>query len=72
MAPIRTPTKKPMSAAELRKLSVTEREALLAAAAAAAEHEYRTDPDLTDFEAFDKSFEAEHEDGTADAKPGER
>ena len=68
MAPISTPTKKPMSAAELRKLSVTERDALLAAAAAAAaEHEYRTDPDLTDFEAFDKSFEAEHEDGTADA-----
>ncbi len=39
-------------ASELRKLSPTERDAILAQAAASAEHEYRTSPQLTDFEAF--------------------
>jgi hypothetical protein len=39
-------------AAELRKLPAAERDAILAAAAARAETEYRTDPQLTGFEAF--------------------
>ena len=46
------PTGKPLSAAELRKLPPEERDAILAAQAALAEAEYRTNADLTDFEAF--------------------
>jgi hypothetical protein len=42
------------TAAELRKLPPHEREAILQAAAALAEGEYRTDPELTAFEAFGK------------------
>lgn len=38
--------------AELRKLPVAERDAVLSAAAALAEAEYRHDPELTAFEAF--------------------
>jgi hypothetical protein len=37
---------------ELRKLPASERDAVLAAAAATAEYEYRTNASLTDFEAF--------------------
>lgn len=40
------------NASELRRLSPTERDAILAEAAASAEHEYRTNSQLTDFEAF--------------------
>jgi hypothetical protein len=39
-------------ASDLRKKSPAERDAILAAAAARAESEYRTNPHLTDFEAF--------------------
>jgi hypothetical protein len=40
------------TAAELRRLPASERDAILAAAAAAAERDYRTDLQLTAFEAF--------------------
>ena len=40
------------TAAQLRKLSPNERDAILEAAAAAAEKEYRTNRQLTAFEAF--------------------
>ena len=40
------------TAAELRKLPAAERDAILEAAAAMAEAEYRGNPRLTDFEAF--------------------
>jgi hypothetical protein len=40
------------TARELRKLPPSERDAVLAAAAALAENEYRTNAQLTDFEAF--------------------
>jgi hypothetical protein len=39
-------------ASELRKLPAAERDAILAAAAAQAENEYRSNTQLTDFEAF--------------------
>jgi hypothetical protein len=42
------------SAAELRKLPPEQRDAVLAAAAAAAEGDYRNDPELTAFDAFGK------------------
>ena len=41
-------------ASELRKLPEHERHAILEAAAAAVESEYRNNPELTDFEAFGK------------------
>ena len=41
-------------ASELRKLPEHERNAILEAAAAAVESEYRNNPVLTDFEAFGK------------------
>ena len=41
-----------LSPRELRKLPLAERDAVLAAAAALAESEYRTNAALTDFEAF--------------------
>ncbi len=41
-----------LNASELRKLSPSERDAILAKAAASVEHEYRTNLQLTDFEAF--------------------
>jgi hypothetical protein len=41
-----------LSPAELRKLPEDERNAILEAQAALAEVVYRTDPTLTDFEAF--------------------
>jgi acyl-CoA reductase-like NAD-dependent aldehyde dehydrogenase len=46
--------KKRLTAAELRRLPATERDAILQAAAALAEQEYRTNPALTAFEAFGK------------------
>ena len=49
-----TPTGRRWTAAELRKLPPEERDAVLEAAAALAEEAYRTDPALTDFEAFGK------------------
>lgn len=48
-----TPTKL-WTAAELRRLPPEQREAILSAAAALAEHDYRHDPELTAFEAFGK------------------
>ena len=42
------------TAAELRKLPPAQRDAILEAAAALAEIEYRTNPELTAFEAFGK------------------
>lgn len=50
-----TETRKRWTAAELRKLPAAERDAILAAAAALAEAEYRTNPELTAFEAFGNS-----------------
>ena len=54
------------TASELRRLPAKERDAILAAAAALAVHEYRTDAELTAFEAFGK--EDLHVD-SSDAKP---
>jgi acyl-CoA reductase-like NAD-dependent aldehyde dehydrogenase len=45
-------TGKRWTAAELRKLPAAERDAILEAAAALTEAEYRNDPELTAFEAF--------------------
>ncbi len=42
------------TASELRKLPTEQRDAILEAAAAAAEREYRTNAELTAFEAFGK------------------
>lgn len=47
-----TDTGKVWTAEELRKLPPQQRDAILEAAAAAAAEEYRTNPDLTAFEAF--------------------
>jgi hypothetical protein len=47
-------TSKHWTAAELRKLPRAERDAILRAAAALAEVEYRGNPNLTAFEAFGK------------------
>lgn len=41
-----------LSAADLMRLPYSERQRILAAAAAEAEADYRTNPDLTDFAAF--------------------
>ena len=46
--------KKRLKASELRKLPPDERDAILQAAAALAEADYRDDPELTAFEAFGK------------------
>jgi len=48
------PAGKRWTAAELRKLPAAERDAILEAAAAKAESEYRNNPELTAFEAFGK------------------
>ena len=50
-----TKKRKRWAAAELRKLPAQERDAILEAAAALAEDEYRNDPELTAFEAFGKN-----------------
>ncbi|HTU89441.1 MAG TPA: hypothetical protein VMF69_05030 [Gemmataceae bacterium] len=46
--------RKRWTADELRKLPPAERDAILEAAAALAEEEYRKNPELTAFEAFGK------------------
>lgn len=51
--PARTSELKNWTAAELRALPPAQRDAVLAAASAAAEHDYRTNADLTRFDAFD-------------------
>jgi len=48
------PTNRRWTATELRKLPPKERDAILEAAAALAEEEYRNNPELTAFEAFGK------------------
>jgi hypothetical protein len=53
--PTSTPPKgKKWTAAELRKLPAEQRDAILAEQAALLEEEYRTNPELTGFEAFGK------------------
>jgi acyl-CoA reductase-like NAD-dependent aldehyde dehydrogenase len=47
------------TAAELRKLPPEERDAIMEAAAALAEEDYRNDPQLTAFEAFGKEEHGE-------------
>ena len=47
-----TTTSRKWTVAELRKLPVDERNTILAEQAALLEEEYRTNRDLTDFEAF--------------------
>jgi hypothetical protein len=47
-----TPKGKTWTAAELRRMPAEQRDAILEAAAAAAEEIYRSQPELTDFEAF--------------------
>lgn len=54
MDPNNSGTKKRWTAAELRELPPEERNAILEAAAALAEEEYRTNPELMAFEAFGK------------------
>ncbi len=49
-----SPDAQRLSASELRKLPLDEREAILRAQATLAEEHYRRDPHLTDFEAFDE------------------
>lgn len=49
-----TTTCRRWTAAELRNLPPDQRDAIMEAAAAAAEADYRTDPALTAFEAFGK------------------
>jgi len=49
-----TTLRKRWTAGELRRLPPDQRDAILEAAAAQAEKEYRTDLDLTAFEAFGK------------------
>jgi hypothetical protein len=46
------PPSRRWTAAELRRLPPAQREAILQAAAARAEEDYRKDPQLTAFEAF--------------------
>jgi hypothetical protein len=48
--------KKTLSASEVRKLPKQERDAYLRKAAILAEPEYRSNPDLTDFEAFEEEI----------------
>jgi hypothetical protein len=48
------PPARKWTAAELRKLSAGQRDAILEAAAALAEEDYRNDAQLTAFEAFGK------------------
>jgi hypothetical protein len=49
-----TPAEKRWTAAELRKLTPEQRDAILEAAAARAAVDYENDPELTAFEAFGK------------------
>jgi hypothetical protein len=52
---------------ELRALPAAQRDAILAAAAAVAEQDYRSDPNLTAFEAFDEG-DLNGENGDAEAR----
>ena len=61
--PIAKTTAACLSAAELLKLPPEEREAILAAGAAAAEELYRTDKDLTGFDAFSEELDDDSEEG---------
>ncbi|MEW6262131.1 MAG: hypothetical protein AB1641_03545 [Thermodesulfobacteriota bacterium] len=56
-----------LSSREVMKLSMEERERILEASAGAAEEEYRSNPDLTDFEAFGQE---DLEIGTSERKGG--
>ena len=57
------PQSRPWTAAELRKLSAPDRDAILTAAADAAAHDYEGDAALTDFEAFgEKDLHADSSD----------
>jgi hypothetical protein len=47
------------TAAELRKLPAAQRDAIMEAAAALAEEDYRNDPQLTAFDAFGKDDHGE-------------
>ena len=49
---VSAPAVRRWTAAEVRKLPAAERDAILEAAAALAEDDYRNDPRLTAFEAF--------------------
>ena len=51
---ITVPQGRRWTAAELRKLPPAQRDAIMEAAAALAEEDYRNDPQLTAFEAFGK------------------
>lgn len=57
-------TKTPVTASELRSMPREQRQAILAAAAALAEEDYRDDKELTAFEAF---IEEERDDDESDA-----
>jgi hypothetical protein len=50
----KSPPERIWTATELRELPDAERDAILAAAAELAEEDYRDDPELTAFEAFDE------------------
>ena len=54
MSDEKKPTGKTWTAAELLKLPAAERDAIMQAAAALAEDEYRNNPELTAFDAFGK------------------
>lgn len=68
MNPKDTAAIKRWTAAELRKLPPAEREAILEAAAAVAEEEYRNNPELKAFEAFGKD-DPYGESSSSDASP---
>jgi predicted RNase H-like HicB family nuclease len=73
LGPLETSPEEPLTAwlelspTEIRKLPRERKDAIFEAAAAAAEHEYRTNPELTDFEAFG---EEDLYDEYPDALPG--
>ncbi|MBI2809055.1 MAG: hypothetical protein HYX68_29065 [Planctomycetes bacterium] len=52
-----------LTASELRKLPREKREAILVAGAAAAEELYRTDKDLTGFDAFSEELDDDSDEG---------
>ena len=66
MAAVAVESQRRWTAAELRRLPAGERDAILAAAAALAEAEYRNDPALTAFEAFGEGDLYVH---SSDARP---
>jgi len=56
--------KRPWTPAELRRLPANERDAILSAAAASAQQDYQTDPQLTAFNAFGQEDIHGHSSGT--------